>query len=53
MSMDFVAAEARYASDMVALTETGRERILALFDGLREDIQLIATEPEEARFRWK
>ena len=27
---------------MVALTETGRERILALFDALREDVHLIA-----------
>ncbi|MEC3948288.1 helix-turn-helix domain-containing protein [Sphingobium sp. HWE2-09] len=42
MSMDFGAADARYVSDMVALTETGRERILALFDALREDVHLIA-----------
>jgi transcriptional regulator with XRE-family HTH domain len=49
MSLDFGSPEACYVSDMVALSETGRERVLALFERLREDIHLIAEQEAAAR----
>lgn len=49
LSMDFGSPEALYLSDMVSLTESGRARIHALFEALREDIHLISREEEAAR----
>ena len=48
ISMDFGAEESRYVSDMVRLSEAGRARVLALFEALREDIQLICEEDQAA-----
>ena len=50
LAMDFGAAEARYESDMVPLSEAGRSRVHALFAALREDIHLIAAQDSAARF---
>jgi transcriptional regulator with XRE-family HTH domain len=50
LAMDFGAAEARYESDMVRLSEAGRSRVHALFAALREDIHLIAAQDGAARF---
>jgi len=41
LSMDFGAADAHYVSDMVPLGAAGRASVHALFEGLRDDIQLI------------
>ena len=49
MSMDFGAPEALYMSDMISLSETGRARVHALFEALREDIHLIGEQEEAAR----
>lgn len=49
LSMDFGAADARYVSDMVRMGETGRARVHALFEALREDAHLIAEQEEAAR----
>jgi transcriptional regulator with XRE-family HTH domain len=48
ISMDFGAEESRYVSDMVRLSEAGRARVLALFEALREDIQLICEQDQAA-----
>lgn len=41
------AGDARYVSDMVRLSEAGRARVLALFEALRDDVQLIARQERE------
>ena len=41
IAMDFGAEESRYVSDMVQLSMAGRARVQALFEALREDIQLV------------
>ncbi len=48
LSMDFGAEESRYVSDMVRLSEAGRARVQALFEALREDIQLICEQDQAA-----
>jgi len=48
MSMDFGAAEAQYISDVVPLTPVGRARVHALFERLRDDIQLIGEQERAA-----
>ena len=48
ISMDFGAEESRYVSDMARLSNAGRARVLALFEALREDIQLICEQDQMA-----
>ena len=48
IAMDFGAEESRYVSDMVRLSASGRARVQALFEALREDIQLICTQDQAA-----
>lgn len=48
MSMDCGAAEAQYVSDVIPLTVVGRARVQALFERLREDIQLIGEQERAA-----
>lgn len=49
IAMDFGAEESRYVSDMVRLSSAGRARVHALFEALREDIQLICDQDQAAR----
>jgi len=49
LSMDFGSPAALYVSDMVALSETGRARVNALFEALRDDVHLIAQQERAAR----
>ena len=48
ISMDFGAPESRYVSDMVRLSDAGRARVQALFEALRDDIQLICEQDQAA-----
>lgn len=48
MSMDFGSPEARYVSDMVPMSETGRARVHALFETLRDDIHMIGEQERAA-----
>jgi len=48
LSMDFGAADAHYVSDMVPLSPAGRASVHALFEALREDIQLIGEQERAA-----
>lgn len=48
VAMDFGAPESRYISDMVRLSSAGRARVHALFEALREDIQLICEQDQAA-----
>ena len=49
LSMDFGAADARYVSDMVSLSDTGRARVQALFEALRDDVHTIVEQERTAR----
>lgn len=49
MSMDFGSPDARYVSDMVFMSDTGRARVQALFEALREDIHVIGEQERAAR----
>jgi len=49
LSMDFGAADARYVSDMVALSDAGRARVQALFEALRNDVHAIVEQERSAR----
>ncbi|MCP1472434.1 transcriptional regulator with XRE-family HTH domain [Sphingobium sp. OAS761] len=48
MSMDFGSIDADYVSDIVPLSPAGRTRVHALFETLREDIQLIGEQERAA-----
>ena len=48
IAMDFGAEESRYVSDMVQLSMAGRARVQALFEALREDIQLVCQQDQAA-----
>ena len=48
IAMDFGAEESRYVSDMVRLSMAGRARVQALFEALREDIQLVCQQDQAA-----
>ena len=49
IAMDFGTEESRYVSDMVRLSAAGRARVQALFEALREDIQLVCEQDQAAR----
>lgn len=49
MAMDFGAAGSHYVSDMVPMSESGRARVQALFETLREDIHAIGEQEQAAR----
>ncbi len=49
LSMDFGAADSRYVSDMVALSDAGRARVQALFEALRDDVHTIVEQERAAR----
>lgn len=49
LSMDFGSPDARYISDMVRMSETGRQRIHALFEALRDDIHIMGEQEQAAR----
>ncbi|WP_157219443.1 helix-turn-helix domain-containing protein [Flavisphingomonas formosensis] len=48
-SQNFGSPDALYVSNMVRLTPSGRARVQALFEGLRDDILLIAGQEQSAR----
>lgn len=49
LGMNFGARDIRYVADMVRVSEAGRARIQALFDALRDDIDLIVKQDQSAR----
>ena len=49
LSMDFGSPDALYVSDMVPMSESGRARVHALFEALRDDIHLIGEQEQAAR----
>lgn len=49
LSMDFAAADARYVTDMIRVSDAGRARIHALFEALLIDIHVIAEQERTAR----